>query len=127
MNKKRLSLILSALVLFTLVLSLTGCPTSWYIKKYAGNYSGTFTNKTYTRNWSGTIDASGSFSGIFDTGSFRYHAKGSVTEKGILSGVATMENGDSTIKFKGEIKLKQVSGSWYTNSDEKGTFTGEKN
>ncbi|UTC63442.1 hypothetical protein E4O05_06050 [Treponema sp. OMZ 787] len=127
MNKKRLSLILSALVLFTLVLSLTGCPTSWYIKKYAGNYSGTFTDNTHTENWSGTIDASGSFSGIFDTGSFRYHATGRVTEKGILSGDATMENGYSTIKFKGKIKLKEVSGSWYINSDEKGTFKGKKN
>lgn len=125
MNKKRLSLILSALVLFTLVLSLTGCPTSWYIERYAGKYSGTFTDKTDTGNWSGTIDASGRFLGTFTTGAHSFELEGNVDRRGNIS--AKSDSGSNIFEIKGKIKFKKVSGSWYINSVEKGTFTGKKN
>ncbi len=135
MNKKRLGLILGLLVLFTLVLSLTGCDQIY--KAYKGDYEGgiTSTELHAPGTWSGTIDKKGNFSGtckvIFDEGDGpklkEFTMSGKVSKAGQLTGTATRTGLHYTkIEFKAQIAGPIVTGTWSTDEGAKGDFVGKK-
>ena len=135
MNKKRLGLILGLLVLFTLVLSLTGCDQIY--KAYKGDYEGgiTSTELHAPGTWTGTIDKKGNFSGtckvIFDEGDGpklkAFTMSGKVSKTGQLTCTATRAGALYTkIEFKAQIVGPVVTGKWSTDEGAKGDFAGKK-
>ena len=132
MNKKRLGLILGLLVLFTLVLSLTGCDQIY--KAYKGDYEGIILGDL-SGTWSGTIDKKGNFSGtcklLHDTGhgteTLVYSMSGKVSKAGQLTGTATRTGLHYTkIEFKAQIAGPIVTGTWSMDEGAKGDFVGKK-
>lgn len=132
MNKKRLGLILGLLVLFTLVLSLTGCDQIY--KAYKGDYEGGILGDL-SGTWSGTIDKKGNFSGtcklLHETGhgteTLVYSMSGKVSKTGQLTGTATRTAANFTkLEFQAQIKLSLVTGKWKENEGAEGTLTGKK-
>ena len=132
MNKKRLGLILGLLVLFTLVLSLTGCDQIY--KAYKGDYEGGILGDLLGQ-WSGTIDKKGNFSGTCkvtlnegDGPKLKEFAmSGKVSKAGQLTGTATRTGLHYTkIEFKAQIAGPIVTGTWSTDEGAKGDFVGKK-
>ncbi|UTC63759.1 hypothetical protein E4O00_07370 [Treponema sp. OMZ 788] len=133
MNKKRLSLVIGALVLVTFTLSLAGCDIVY--KAYQGNYEGTITGDL-TGTWSGTVDKKGAFSGtcnmtINESGSntlAEYSMTGEVSKIGKLKGSATRKGTLYTkIEFEAQINVADVAGAWkMPNEGAQGVFTGKK-